>query len=151
MRRWLSAALVSLLMLAGACSDDGSTFDAFGRSTVALPDGQVLSVLVADTDPLRTRGLSGVTELDGHDGMLFRFLDDTQTRFWMKDTKIALDIAFVTSDGTVLQTLTMPVCATNDDTCPNYGVDQPFRYALEAPAGSFDDWNLTAQANVQIG
>jgi uncharacterized membrane protein (UPF0127 family) len=88
--------------------------------------------------------------LAGHDGMVFKFAADTTTQFWMKDTRLALDIAFMTAGGSVLQTLTMPLCADNDDTCPRYGPPQQYRYALEAPAGSFVQWNLAPGQQVRI-
>jgi len=143
------ALLVSLL---SACNTDknDAPFARFGTSKVTLAGGRTLSVLVADTDSLRQQGLSGVTELSGYDGMLFTFQADTGTEFWMKDTKMPLDLAFLGADGTVLQTLTMPICATNDQ-CQRYGPPSPYRYALEAPAGSFSGWSVSEGNHLIIG
>jgi uncharacterized membrane protein (UPF0127 family) len=143
--------LVAMLLVAGACNEqDPAPLAAFGKSTMTLPEGRVLSVLIADTASLRQQGLSGVTELSGYDGMLFTFVEDTDTQFWMKDTLIALDIAFMSADGTVLQTLSMPICAADNDSCPRYGPPSRYRYALEAPAGSFTTWKLAANSQLQI-
>ncbi|MCU1346061.1 MAG: hypothetical protein JWL70_2327 [Acidimicrobiia bacterium] len=144
--------VLTLVMLAAACNGKSASgpFAQFGKATVTVADARVLSVLVADTDGLRQQGLGGVTDLAGYDAMLFRFPSDTDTQFWMKDTKIVLDIAFVAADGTVLRTLTMPVCASNDDNCERYGPGARYRFALEAPAGSFARWNLVAGGRMII-
>ena len=146
------ALALALLLVTAACNDDKSdpSFARFGTSKVTLPDGSVKSMLVADTDALRHQGLSGVADLSGYDGMLFDFQTDTDTQFWMKDTKIPLDLAFIASDGTVVQTLTMPICPSNDN-CQRYAPSAPYHFALEAPAGAFADWKLPPGAHLQIG
>ncbi|GBD85542.1 hypothetical protein BMS3Abin02_01951 [bacterium BMS3Abin02] len=96
-------------------------------------NGTPLFVAVASTRDERTRGLSGVSDLDGIDGMLFFFEGSSTAKFWMKDTLIDLDIAFFDTLGRLLTVRTMPVCT--EDPCPTYGSTGPYRWALEAPAG----------------
>lgn len=60
------------------------------------------NVTCAKTEDERIKGLQGVTELSDDSGMLF-FFDEPQTvAFWMKDTKIPLDIVFISEDMEVL-------------------------------------------------
>ena len=92
-----------------------------------------LTVAVADTPDARARGLAGTADLGPLDGMLFVYPDPVDTGFFMRGVVMPLDIAFVDADGRVLEVLTMPLCET--DPCPTYRPAQPFRWAVETPAG----------------
>src|SRR5688572_20419111 len=61
-------------------------------ATAVTADGIAceLCLWLADTPELRSRGLMGVTDFDGADGMLFRYPSLTSTTFWMKDTVMPL-------------------------------------------------------------
>lgn len=59
------------------------------------------SVPVAATLPQMARGLSSRDEVGP--GMLFSWPDDAPRVFWMKDTQVALSVAFLDSAGVVLQ------------------------------------------------
>ncbi|MFZ0493603.1 MAG: DUF192 domain-containing protein [Acidimicrobiia bacterium] len=128
----MKALLVALLIAAGCSPSAVTDWHGFPVRQIDAA-GQTLSVAVASTSAQRKQGLSGVTTLDGIDGMLFEFPDITTTRFWMKDTLIPLDIAFFGDDGELIQVLSMPLCTT--DPCPTYGPSDPYRWAIEAPAG----------------
>lgn len=54
-----------------------------------------LSVTVADTDPTRIQGLSGVTKLKDLEGKLFIFDGDHKYGIWMKDMLFPIDIIWV--------------------------------------------------------
>jgi uncharacterized membrane protein (UPF0127 family) len=82
----------------------------------------------------RTRGLAGVDDLGPLAGLLFAFPEPVEARFTMKGATVPLDIAFFDARGTCVQVLTMPPCAA--EPCPTYGPGAPYRWALEAPAGS---------------
>jgi len=96
-------------------------------------DGNDIVVAVAANPRERGKGLSGLTDLTGIDGMLFEFGGLTTSRFWMKDTFIDLDIAFFDSSGRLVESMTMPVCVQNP--CPKFGPAEPYRWAVEAPTG----------------
>ena len=60
------------------------------------------NVTCARTEEERIKGLQRVTELKEDEGMLF-FFDEPQTvDFWMKDTKVPLDIIFIDEDMEVI-------------------------------------------------
>ncbi|MEA3502816.1 MAG: DUF192 domain-containing protein, partial [Actinomycetota bacterium] len=97
-RSLLMLAVVISLLLTACGSGDPAGLDGFEAATITI-DGRELSVAVADTQALRAQGLMGVTDLGGLDGMLFVFQETTDGGFWMKDTLIALDIAFFDAGG----------------------------------------------------
>jgi len=104
--------------------------------------GAAWSVALADTPALRSRGLMGVVDLGGLDGMLFSWPEDTAGGFWMRDTLIPLDIAFFGADGSLVDLLSMVPCP--EDPCPSYRPSGPYRFALETPAGGFEGFNPPA-------
>ena len=55
-------------------------------------------VQVAETDEEKQKGLQGVTSLPEDEGMLFVFEEPDEISFWMKDTKIPLDVIFIDED-----------------------------------------------------
>ena len=90
-------------------------------------------------------GLSGRRSLDGR-GMLFYYADGKATSgFWMKNTHIDLDIAFVDSSMTVITVLQMKA-DTEDVHRPN----RPYMAAIEAPSGYFTRTGITAGAKVEF-
>jgi len=97
--------------------------------------GEKWAVAVADDAAERARGLMGVADLGGLRGMLFVFPEESSTGFWMKDTVLALDVAFFAGDGSLVDLLEMVPCEA--DPCPVYRPAGSFRYALEVPAGGF--------------
>lgn len=60
------------------------------------------NVTCARTEEERIKGLQGVTELKDDEGMLFFFEEPQTVGFWMKDTKIPLDIIFIDNDMEVI-------------------------------------------------
>jgi uncharacterized membrane protein (UPF0127 family) len=105
-----------------------------------------MTVAVADDDILRARGLMGVEDLGELDGMLFAWPEAVQARFTMRNTLIPLDIGFFNPEGELIEVLQMVPC--DDSECPGYGIDSPFRWALEAPAGALLD--LTPGARLEM-
>ena len=117
----------------------------FGTVEIFL-DGKSLLVAVADTPDRRSRGLMGVTDLGGLDGMVFISAEPSTSHVWMKDTLIPLEVAFFATDGSLLGIEEMEPCTS--DPCPSYGVEQPWQWAIEVPAGAFDDFPPDARLDV---
>jgi uncharacterized membrane protein (UPF0127 family) len=110
--------------------------------------GVVLSQLrVAISDLEKARGLMGVAKLEEAEGMAFLYDEDGPMSFWMKDTLIDLDIAFVARDGTVLEIRTMSA----GDTETTKSVTKQARFAIEMRAGWFRDFGVKPgdQVNLQ--
>ena len=60
------------------------------------------NVTCARTEEERIKGLQGVTELKDDEGMLFFFEEPQTVGFLMKDTKVPLDIIFISEDMEVI-------------------------------------------------
>ena len=109
--------------------------------------GVVLGQLqIAATDLEKARGLMGVTKLTDEQGMVFMYDAETRMSFWMKDTPLDLDIAFVARDGTVLEVRTM---TAGDTETTSSGSDQ-VRFAIEMRAGWFGHFGVKAGDKINI-
>ena len=94
----------------------------------------------------KTCGLSFRDELPVDHGMLFVYASDRILRFWMKDTRMPLSIAFLESSGKILNILEMKPM----DTGNIYRSTAPARYALEMPAKWFVDHRIQAGDRVTL-
>lgn len=70
-------------------------------------------------------------------GMIFKFPSRSNLSFWMRDTYIPLDIAFIADNGKILQIESMSPLSTRPIRSTN-----PCRYALEVNKGWFDKNNI---------
>ncbi len=106
--------------------------------------GDVPLVLeVADTAEERATGLMGRQEVPPGTGMIFRYDEPVNARFYMYRVPVPLTAVFVLQ-GRVVHTVLMPPCtATDPQACPRYG-----------PASAFDTVVETAphtSARVKVG
>jgi len=114
----------------------GTAADALPAARVSIAGAALtldLDVRVAADAEARAQGLAGVAELPEGTGMLFLFEADTTTGFWMRDTLVPLDLAFLDAQGRVVGVATMTPCPA--DPCPITAPPGPYRAALEAAAG----------------
>lgn len=96
---------------------------------------QVFTVEIAKTDDELHRGLMFRDTLQPDSGMLFVFEKEDYENFWMKNTRIPLDIVWISSDKTVVDVQTMQPCLT--DPCPLYTPQTKSQYVLEVNQGAF--------------
>lgn len=59
-------------------------------------------VKIAESEADKIKGLQGVKQLPENEGMLFVYDEPQTVGFWMKDTKIPLDIIFINDDCEVI-------------------------------------------------
>lgn len=119
-------------MASSAPTDTFVSPDGLPTGTVSI--GQdTFDVEFALTRQTRMRGLMGRRSLDENAGMLFVFDRDQVLSFWMYNTLIPLDIAFIRADLTISSIDTMEPLTTT-----SHRSIEPVRYALEARAGEFD-------------
>jgi hypothetical protein len=90
-----------------------------------------LSLELATTPAERATGLMNRNGLESSDGMLFVFPEPIETAFWMKDTRIALDMVFI--DATY--TITRIVYDARPHTLDPKHTRSPIIAAVELPAG----------------
>ena len=92
----------------------------------------VIRAEVADEPGTRMRGLMMRERLGTNEGMLFVFPDKTRHCFWMRNTLVALSIAFLDDDGTIVNIEDMQP-QTEVSHCPL----RPVTLALEMEQGWF--------------
>ena len=92
---------------------------------------------LADTHIKREYGLMDRKSLNNNSGMLFKFPYANYLSFWMKNTYIPLDIAFISDEGKILQIEAMSPLSTRMIRSRNI-----CRYALEVNRGWFDKKNI---------
>ena len=122
--------LLTLLVLAAAipmaaCSTEPSVVlrgEDFRVEVADEPDSQRLGLMFRESMP------------DDH-GMLFIFDGETPRGFWMKNTKISLDILYFDADRRLVYLHQgVPPCTTPE--CPSYPSHHPAKYVLELNAGT---------------
>lgn len=113
--------------------------------------GQRYAVEVADNDDERARGLMFRDALAADSGMLFIHERQEPQAYWMKNTRIPLDILyFDDARRLVSQQRDVPPC-TLGDACPPYPSDAPARYVLELNAGEAARLGLVDGARMAFG
>ncbi len=99
---------------------------------------------VATTPDERARGLMQRFSLQPDHGMLFVFERAEPLAFWMKNTFIPLSIAFIGSDGKIINVEDM-----QPQTETTHWSKGPARYALEMKKGWFAEKGIGPGAVVQ--
>lgn len=121
------------------------------NTLVMLPDGSTVHVELAVTEAEKAYGLMGRTKLPEGRGMLFINREDAQQAYWMYHCKIALDIVWIAADHRIVEmSPNTPPCLGKSNTCPSYGGHEPYRYALELPAGDIARHHLKVGETIQF-
>lgn len=102
---------------------------------------------IADNDAERQRGLMERTALAEDAGMLFVFGFELPRSFWMRNTLIPLSIAYIDSEGRIVDLQDMEPL---DDEPPHYASAEPAQYALEVNQGFFDDNGVEVGDTVEL-
>ena len=123
-------------------SSERNDLSALETVTISIAGKATYTAYVADQDKTRQFGLMNVSEaeLPTDRGMVFVFHSDQLLSFWMRNTIIPLDIAYIRSDGLIVKTYTME--PLNEAGYPSI---EAARFALEVRAGQF------AARGIQVG
>jgi uncharacterized protein len=133
-----------------------SDLDAFGSVAVSIEPvsgpARDTCMLEARTDAEHARGLMEVTDtdLDGHDGMVFVYDEDSTGGFWMRNTPMPLSIAYLDAGGRIVSSTDMAPCR-DSPSCPAYPAAGPYRFAVEVPRGRLEDLGIVPGARVRVG
>jgi len=93
-----------------------------------------LYIEIADTDYKKEKGLMYRKHMPEDEGMLFKNTYASRLSFWMQNTYIPLDIAFIDDDGKILQIEEMIPLSTRAITSNSH-----CKYALEVNKGWFKE------------
>ena len=112
------------------------------RLTMQTDGGPLeLDIFIADTAARRQRGLMYATGLPARAAMLFVFDQPTvHSGFWNNNVPIDLHVAFLDADGRIMEFVTLEA-RSREVRRPA----QPYRYALEMPAGRY------AELGIKVG
>jgi uncharacterized membrane protein (UPF0127 family) len=125
----------------------GSDGAALTRLTFVNKDNDEVDLLVevADSPEERSAGLMSRESLPEDQGMLFVYEQDGQYTFYMRNTFIPLSIAFVKSDGAIVEIEDME--PQTDDL---HSGPEPYRYTVEANQGWYERNGIAAGSQVRI-
>lgn len=148
---------LTICLILGGSSLPFSTSSAFsipqtsGLATVTTPDGVTIYSEIADTPGKRTIGLMYRTHMAPDHGMLFLFPESKRWTFWMKNTKMALDILWLDEEAKIVHVeARVPICQRTDNLCPRYRPKTPAVQVLELRAGQADKLKLTPGVTLTI-
>ena len=127
--RWLAAVL--LAMAAHAVPAQGGQPQNLPTTTLTVGMHNIKAQLAVKPEQ-RQIGLMFRSQMPTHEGMLFVFEEPSVQCFWMRNTLIALSIAFLADDGTVVNIADMQ---PQNDT--SHCSARPVRFALEMNQGWF--------------
>jgi len=101
-------------------------------ATIRIGDVEVTAE-IADNQELRAQGLMHRDSLAANHGMLFVYGTAEVRSFWMRNTRIPLDIAFIDASNVIINIEQM-----EPQSDQNYYSQGPMMYALEMVQGWFE-------------
>ena len=114
-----------------------------GEPSVELA-GKTFRVEVADSSEEQALGLMFRDSMPADEGMIFIFPNEAPRSFWMKNTRIPLDIMYFDKDLKLVSiSADTPPCKVSR--CPSYPSIAPAQYVLELNAG------MAASLGVGVG
>ncbi len=99
-----------------------------------------VKVELAESDEAQIRGLMERRILPRNMGMLFLFKEEKPRSFWMKNTKIPLDIIYIDGEGVIVDIVYAEPCLANP--CPSYPSRKPAQYVLEINGGLAEEFGV---------
>ena len=122
-----------------------------GLIPITLPGGAIIHAELANTPQKRAEGLMYRTHLAPDRGMLFTFSQAEAWVFWMKNTKISLDLIWINEKKQIIHIeQNVPICTRTDDSCPQYRPNEGALYVLELAAGRAESLKLQRGSKLQF-
>lgn len=120
---------------------------------IQTPSGITIHAEIADTPLKRSVGLMYRDHLKKDHGMLFFFSQPQAWSFWMKNTKIALDLIWLDAKKQVTHIeRNVPICTKTDDSCPQYRPNSDdAMYVLELAGGTVDGYKIEKGTKLPFG
>lgn len=134
--------LICAMLVLAACGAPVSNQPPRGLLTGC---GIPLQLDVMHTPALRAQGLMHVSSIPDGYGMAFVWPKPTPVAFWMKDTRIPLDVVFFDASHRILDIVSMEPF---DET--SHAAPVPIRLAIEVPQGHFATYGVKVGDTCQI-
>ena len=139
----LAATIVAATLLLSGCASASGPWVEVG--------GQRYRVEIADDDAERAQGLMFRDEMAADHGMLFIHEREEPQSYWMKNTKIPLDILYFDGQRRLVSVQRdVPPCSLGDR-CPPYPSEAPALFVLELNAGEAARLKLETGAELRFG
>ncbi len=106
----------------------------------------VLDIEIADNEYETQTGLMYRQTMDDRQAMLFTFPDERPRYFYMKNTKIPLDIIYLNADSTIVS-ISKNAKPMDRTTLPS---GAPAQFVVEVNAGLSDRWGLQEGDRMQV-
>jgi len=120
------------------------------KCTVFITSGTgkkvAVNVELASTVKEREKGLMFRKSLEESEGMLFIFEEEQHLNFWMKNTLIPLDIAYINKNGIINEIFHMKEL----DVSVTYNSIKPAMYALEVNSGWFSRHDIKPGSKIEL-
>ena len=139
-----AAVLAALLVATAACrgdAGDGVVLHGRDGSTVRV------AVEIAATPQARELGLMYRDALAADAGMLFVFPKSAPQSFWMRNTRIPLDIVYIAEDGRIVR-IHRKTTPFSEAPLPS---GEPVRFVLEVDGGYMDRHGVGEGDRVDLG
>lgn len=107
--------------------------------------GRTIAVEVARTESERQTGMMHRKEIGPDEGMLFVFPAPQPLHFYMRNTLVPLSIAFLRSDGVILNIAHMEPLSLK-----THSSRLPCRFALEMPQGWFEKHGVKEGDRIEL-
>lgn len=128
-----------------------TNFDGKDIVEIITPQQSIITAEIADTPAERSTGLMFRTQMPSDHGMLFIFRELDYWNFWMKNTKMPLDIIWLDVDWKVVHIEShVPICTKTDDSCPRYRTLKEALYVLELRAGMAEHFNILVDSQLTV-
>ena len=141
LRRGVFAIFAAVLLVAPACAqvDGAQPRLKTEPMTIETSRGPVnLTVEIADTERTRELGLMFRDAPSKYEGMLFDFHEPQEVSFWMKNTKVSLDLLFIAANGRIIR-IARNATPFSEDPIPSGG---PIVGVLEIAGGRSNELGI---------
>lgn len=140
---YLTAVCIFLFIASYAAPSDERCLISLNSS-----DGKKIKINaeIADNDSEREMGLMFRKSMDENEGMLFVFEKEKKLNFWMKNTYIPLDIAYIDRNGIINEIYHMKPL----DVSVTYNSIKPAMFALEVNLGWFSRHKIKTGSKIEF-
>jgi len=154
MKKFLKGYILALFFLILSSSGcDNSEPEQNGNIISLRLGNQTIQVEIADTQQKRILGLSYRDTLAQDHGMLFIFPYESRKAFWMRGCNFDIDLAYIESDGTISEIITMekePLDTPLDSLKEYPSQSTTIKYVLEMIGGWFEENNVGVQTKLDL-